>query len=146
MPKRPVPKSVFYEDGKEGKVNNIDKIKKRIQSITELREELKAETQELEKFCESIPEGKTIAELVKIVENVSNDGGIAIYLDGSDHDDMLTFNAEWATGGPVYHYGGEMLQVSREDLDTEQVNLLSDILYSLGFFCSLNLYVPDEER
>ena len=145
MPKRPIPKSLFCEDGKEEKMNNINKIKKRIQSITELSEKLKTETQELEKFCESIPEGKTIAELVKIVENVSNDGGIAIYLDSSDSDDMLTFNAEWASG-PDCHYGGEMLQVSREDLNTEQVNLLSDILYSLGFFCSLDLYVPDEER
>ena len=127
-------------------MDNIDKLKKRIQSITDLREELKAETQELKKFCESIPEGKTIAKLVKIVENVSYDGCMAIYLDGSDPDDMLTFNAEWVTDGPGCHYGGEMLQVSREDLTTEQVNLMSDILDSLGFFCSLDLYVPDGEE
>lgn len=126
-------------------MNNIDKLKGRLRSIAELREELEAETQELEKFCESIPEGKTIAKLVKIVKDVSYDGGMAIYLDGSDPDDMLTFNAEWVADGPGYHYGGEMLQVSREDLTTEQVNLLSDILDSLGFFCSLDLYVPDKE-
>lgn len=126
-------------------MNNIDELKKRIQSITDLREKLKTETQELEKFCESIPEGKTIAKLVKIVEDVSYDGCMAIYLDSSDTEDMLTFNAEWVTDGPGCHYGGERLQVSREDLTTEQVNLLSDILDSLGFFCSLDLYVPDEE-